>query len=54
MSYENENQFEPTLVCNKGNMILNECIIPETEEKQYNLKFDLKKLNPLKINIKSL
>tara|TARA_Y100000389_G_scaffold1157_1_gene1180 strand:- start:1406 stop:2101 length:696 start_codon:yes stop_codon:yes gene_type:complete len=54
MSYEKEIQFEPTLVCNKGNMILNECIIPETEEKQYNLKFDFEKLNPLKINIKSL
>lgn len=54
MSYEKEIQFEPTLVCNKGNMILNEYIIPETEVKQYNLKFDFEKLNPLKINIKSL
>lgn len=54
MSYEQENQFEPKLVCNKGNMILNEFIIPDTQQKAYNLKFDFKKLNPSKVNIKSL
>ena len=54
MSYEQENQFEPKLVCNKGNMILNELIIPDTLEKAYNLKFDFKKLNPSKVNIKAL
>jgi len=53
-SYEEETQFEPKLVCNKGNMILNEFIIPDTLEKAYNLKFDFKKLNPSKVNIKAL
>ena len=54
MSYEQENQFEPKLVCNKGNMILNEFVIPDTLEKAYNLKFDFIKLNPSKVNIKAL
>ena len=54
MSYEQENQFEPKVICNKGNMILNEFIIPDTLEKAYNLKFDFKKLNPSKVNIKAL
>ena len=53
-SYEQENQFEPKVICNKGNMILNEFIIPDTLEKAYNLKFDFKKLNPSKVNIKAL
>ena len=54
MSCEKENQFEPKVVCNKGNMILNEFVIPDTLEKAYNLKFDFKKLNPSKVNIKAL
>ena len=54
VSYEEENPFEPKLVCNKGNMILNEFFIPDTLEKAYNLKFDFKKLNPSKVNIKAL
>lgn len=54
MSYEKENEFEPRLVCNKGNMILNEFIIPDTQQKAYNLKFDFKKLDPSKVNIKAL
>lgn len=53
-SYEQDNQFEPKVICNKGNMILNEFIIPDTLEKAYNLKFDFKKLNPSKVNIKAL
>ena len=53
MSYEQENQFEPKVICNKGNMILNEFFIPDTLEKAYNLKFDFKKLNPSKVNIKA-
>jgi hypothetical protein len=54
MSYEQENQFEPKLVCNKGNMILNEFFITDTLEKAYNLNFDFKKLDPSKVNIKVL
>jgi hypothetical protein len=54
MNYEEENEFEPKIICNKGNMILNEFIIPDTLEKAYNLKFDFKKLNPSKVNIKAL
>jgi len=53
-SYEEETQFEPKVICNKGNMILNEFVIPDTLEKAYNLKFDFKKLNPSKVNIKAL
>lgn len=54
MSYEEENQFESKVVCNKGNMILNEITMQDTLEKAYNLKFDFKKLNPSKVNIKEL
>jgi hypothetical protein len=54
MSNEEENQFEPKVVCNKGNMILTEITIPDTQQKAYNLKFDFKKLNPSKVNIKAL
>lgn len=54
MNYEEENEFEPKIICNKGNMILNEFVIPDTLEKAYNLKFDFKKLNPSKVNIKAL
>ena len=53
-SYEEDNHFEPKIICNKCNMILNEFIIPDTLEKAYNLKFDFKKLNPSKVNIKAL
>ena len=35
-------------------MILNDFFIPDTLEKAYNLKFDFKKLNPSKVNIKAL
>lgn len=38
---------ENILVCNKGNMILNEFFIPDTQQKAYNLKFDFKKLDHL-------
>ena len=54
MSYEEENQFEPKVVCNKGNMILTEITMPDTLQEVYNLKFDFKKLNPSKVNIKAL
>ena len=53
-TYDGENQFEPKIICNKGNMILNEFTTPDTLEKAYNLKFDFKKLNPSKVNIKAL
>jgi len=53
-SYEEENQFEPKVVCNKGNMILTEITMPDTLQEVYNLKFDFKKLNPSKVNIKAL
>ena len=54
MSYEEENQFEPKVVCNKGNMILTEITMPDTLQEVYNLKFDFKNLNPSKVNIKTL
>lgn len=54
MSYEEENQFEPKIVCNKGNMILTEITMPDTLQQVYNLKFTFKNLNPSKVNIKAL
>ena len=54
MEYSEEINFSPKLVCNKGNMILNEFLIPHTQQKAYNLKFDFKNLDPTKVNIKSL
>tara|TARA_B110000008_G_C16956700_1_gene558494 strand:- start:415 stop:1098 length:684 start_codon:yes stop_codon:yes gene_type:complete len=49
-----ENSYEPRLVCNKGNMILNSIIDTQLNQKCYNLKFDLNNLDPNKVNIKSL
>ena len=61
MDYCEEKSFEPKIVCNKGNIILSEFNIDYYNNghrngngKAYNLKFDFKKLDPVKINIKSL
>jgi hypothetical protein len=49
-----QNTYEPKLVCDKGNMILNCITDRELNRKCYNLKFDFNNLDPNKVNIKSL
>lgn len=46
-----ENQFQPRLICNKGNILLNEIKIPSTNNSVYNLQFELNNLNTSKVNI---
>ena len=50
MDYCEENRFHPKLLCNKGNMILNEIKIPLTNNKAFNLQFELNNLNTSKVN----
>ena len=50
MKYCEENQFHPKLVCNKGNMLLNEIKMPLTNNKAYNLQFEFNNLNTNKVN----
>ncbi len=50
MDYCEENRFHPKLLCNKGNMVLNEIKIPLTNNKAFNLQFELHNLNTSKVN----
>jgi len=50
MKYCEENQYHPKLVCNKGNMLLNEIKMPLTNNKAYNLQFEFNNLNTYKVN----
>jgi hypothetical protein len=50
MKYCEENQYHPKLVCNKGNMLLNEIKMPLTNNKAYNLQFEFNNLNMSKVN----
>jgi hypothetical protein len=50
MKYCEENQYHPKLVCNKGNMLLNEIKMPLTNNKAYNLQFEFNNLNTSKVN----
>jgi hypothetical protein len=54
MSYSDENQFQPKLICDKGNMLLSEIQIPSSNNKAYNLQFDFKNLNTSKVNVETL
>ena len=55
MTYNNdEHTFQPKLVCNKGDMLLNEIRYPLTNNKAYNLQFELNNLNTNKVNIELL
>ena len=54
MAYIEENQFQPKLVCAKGNMLLSEIKIPSTNNKAYNLQFEFNNLNTSKVNIDTL
>ncbi len=40
-----ENLFQPKLICDKGNMLLSEIRIPSSNNKAYNLQFELNNLN---------
>jgi hypothetical protein len=52
---EKENQDNlKNIVCHKGNMLLDQYVSPENNIKTYSLKFTLDKLNPEKVNVKSL
>lgn len=48
------NEIEKTLVCNKGNMLLESYINKKNNKKAYNLKYDFSNLDPKKVNIKAL
>ena len=52
MELEKENNNEKQLVCNKGNMLLESYI--QNGSKAYILNYNLKKLDPNKVNIKAL
>lgn len=46
-----ENKFLPKIVCNKGNILLNEFRMPVTNASVYNLQFELNNLDTSKVNI---
>ena len=54
MDYIEENQFQPKLVCAKGNILLSEIKIPNSYNKAYNLQFEFTNLNTSKVNIDTL
>ena len=53
MEYK-EDVLESKLICDKGDIVLNEIKIPLTNDKIYNLQFDLKNVDPTKVNINTL
>ena len=53
MEYK-EHILESKLICDKGDIVLNEIKIPLTNDKIYNLQFDLKNVDPTKVNINTL
>jgi hypothetical protein len=54
MAYSEENQFQPKLICNKGNMLLSEITLPSNYNKVYNLQFEFNNINTSKVNIDTL
>jgi hypothetical protein len=54
MDYSDETQFQPKLICPKGDMLLSEIKIPSNNNKAYNLKFEINNLNTSKVNIDTL
>ena len=54
MDLSEETQFQPKLICNKGDILLSEIKIPSSNNKAYNLQFDFNNLNTSKVNIDSL
>ena len=54
MDLSEETQFQPKLICNKGDILLSEIKIPSSNNKAYNLQFDFNNLNTNKVNIDTL
>ena len=54
MDYSEENQFQPKLICAKGDILLSEIKIPSSYNKAYNLQFEFTNLNTSKVNIDTL
>jgi hypothetical protein len=54
MDCSEETQFQPKLICAKGDILLSEIKIPSSNNKAYNLKFDFNNLNTTKVNIDTL
>jgi|UniRef100_A0A6C0H4L5 hypothetical protein len=54
MDYSDETQFQPKLICAKGDIVLSEIKIPSSNNKAYNLKFEINNLNTSKVNIDTL
>ena len=54
MDYSEEDQFQPKLICAKGNILLSEIKIPSSYNKAYNLQFEFPNLNTSKVNINTL
>jgi hypothetical protein len=46
-----ENQYQPKMLCNKGNILLNEIRMPSTNASVFNLQFELNNLDTSKVNI---
>ena len=53
MEYK-EHILESKLICDKGDIVLNEIKVPLTNDKIYNLQVDLKNVDPTKVNINTL
>ena len=51
MKHCEENQFQPKIVCNKGNILLSELRMPRSNASVFNLQFDLNNLDTSKVNI---
>ena len=51
MKHCEENQFQPKIVCNKGNILLSELKMPLSNASVFNLQFDLNNLDTSKVNI---
>ena len=54
MDYSEEDQFQPKLICAKGDILLSEIKIPSSYNKAYNLQFEFTNLNTSKVNIDTL
>ena len=54
MAHSEENPFQPRVICYKGDILLSEIKIPSSNNKAYNLKFEINNLNTSKVNIDTL
>ena len=50
MKHCEENQFQPKMLCNKGNILLSEIRMPLSNASVFNLQFDLNNLDTSKVN----